>query len=178
MKTLLCSLALVTAASLAQAQDFVGNLNGAQEAVDPSTRSGSGIFNLTLTGTTITISGDFSGLSGTLRDAHIHSSAPAGVNAGVLYPLLSFITPGADNKSGTISATINLVDNANNRGFDVATQLGQLNGGLWYFNIHSNPTFTGGEIRGQILPVPEPSTLALGAMGLGSLLLWGARRRR
>ncbi len=177
MKTLLCSLALVTAASLAQAQDFIANLDGAQEAVNPGTRSGIGIFNLTLTGTTITISGDFSGLSGTLRDAHIHSAAPAGVNAGVLYPLLSFITPGADNKSGTISATINLVDNANNRGFDVATQLGQLNGGLWYFNIHSS-TFTGGEIRGQILPVPEPSTLALGAMGLGSLLLWGARRRR
>jgi hypothetical protein len=33
-------------------------------------------------------------------------------------------------------------------------------GGLWYVNIHSEE-HTGGEIRGQILPIPEPTVAAL-----------------
>jgi hypothetical protein len=61
-------------------------------------------------------------------------------------------------------------------GFDIPTQLNQLNGGLWYFNIHTS-TFGGGEIRGQILPVPEPSTLVLVALGLSGLAVWRERRR-
>jgi MYXO-CTERM domain-containing protein len=176
MKTLLYSLALATAATVCSGQNYVGNLTPGQEAPDPGTRTGSGIFNMTLTGTTLNITGDFGGLSGTFRDAHIHAAALPGVNAGVLYGLASQITLSTDLKSGTINATVQLVDNANNRGFTVAQQLEQLNGGLWYFNVHSS-TFTGGEIRGQINPVPEPSTIALGVLGLGALTLWRARRR-
>jgi hypothetical protein len=51
-----------------------------------------------------------------------------------------------------------------------------LNSGLWYFNIHTS-TFGGGEIRGQILPVPEPSAWALMGLGLGGLLVRHWRRR-
>lgn len=176
MKTLLYSLALATATTVCSGQNYVGNLTPGQEAADPGTRTGSGIFNMTLTGTTLNITGDFGGLSGTFRDAHIHAAALPGVNAGVLYGLASQITLSTDLKSGTINATVQLVDNANNRGFTVAQQLDQLNSGLWYFNIHSS-TFTGGEIRGQINPVPEPSTIALGLLGLGGLALWRSRRR-
>jgi len=60
-------------------------------------------------------------------------------------------------------------------GFSLAQQISQLEGGLWYINIHS-ANFGGGEIRGQILPVPEPSTLALLGLGAGALV-WRLRRR-
>jgi MYXO-CTERM domain-containing protein len=43
-----------------------------------------------------------------------------------------------------------------------------------YFNIHT-AAFPGGEIRGQLNPVPEPSAFALGVVGLGALTLM--RRR-
>jgi hypothetical protein len=48
--------------------------------------------------------------------------------------------------------------------------------GNGYFNIHTsrNP---GGEIRGQINVVPEPSTYLLMATGLGGLMLVARRRR-
>ncbi len=46
--------------------------------------------------------------------------------------------------------------------------------GEYYFNLHT-ANFPAGEIRGQIEPVPEPSsvlgTLAFGALGAGSLLI-------
>jgi MYXO-CTERM domain-containing protein len=174
MKTLLYSIALAVVTTVCQAQSVSVILDPIQDG--GGTRSGFGIFNLTLTGDVLTITGEFSGLSGNFRDAHIHAAAPAGLNAGVLYGLSSFIAPGINPGAGTINATVNLVDNANNRGFSVATQKEQLASGLWYFNIHSS-TFTGGEIRGQINPVPEPSTIALGVLGLGGLALWRSRRR-
>jgi hypothetical protein len=47
--------------------------------------------------------------------------------------------------------------------------------GRAYFNIHST-SFTGGEIRGFLSEVPEPSTYAMLLLGLGLLAL-GTRRR-
>ncbi len=174
MKTLLYSLALAAATAVGQAQSVDVTLDPAQDG--GGARTGTGLFNITLTGDILTITGEFSGLSGNFRDAHIHGAAAMGANAGVLYGLASAITLGPDSRSGTINATITLVDNANNRGFSVATQKEQFANGQWYFNVHST-TFTGGEIRGQILPVPEPSTIALGVLGLGGLVLWRSRRR-
>jgi hypothetical protein len=49
-------------------------------------------------------------------------------------------------------------------------------GGNAYFNIHST-SFGGGEIRGFLVPVPEPSTLAFAGLGLIGAILGFARRR-
>jgi len=59
--------------------------------------------------------------------------------------------------------------------YSIANQISDLEGGLWYINIHSS-VFPNGEIRGQILPVPEPSILALFGLS-ASALLWHLRRR-
>lgn len=176
MKKLLSLLGILAVPFLAQAQSFVGNLTPGQEAPDPLTRAGSGIFNLVLVGQTMTLSGSFSGISGNFSDAHIHGASTPGVNSGVLYSIVSLLTLGPDNKSGTLNGQITLVPTPNGRNVPIAQQLQDLNNGLWYFNIHSS-TFGGGEIRGQILPVPEPSTLALVGLGLGGLLLRQWRRR-
>jgi hypothetical protein len=174
MKNLLSLMGLLVLPALVQAQSFIANLDGAQDG--GGGRTGSGLINLTLTGTTFTFNGSFSGLSGTVSSGgfHIHAPAPAGQNASVLYPLFPSITLGADGKSGTINGSQALV--AGQLTFDIPTQINQLNNGLWYFNIHTS-TFGGGEIRGQILPVPEPSTLALVGLGIGGLLVRQWRRR-
>lgn len=54
-------------------------------------------------------------------------------------------------------------------------QISQLQGGLWYVQITSF-TMPDGQLRGQILPVPEPPTWAL--FGTGTLLFWWYGRRK
>jgi hypothetical protein len=174
MKTILSVLSFVVSVSVASAQSFIANLDGAQDG--GGARTGSGVINLTLTGTTFTFSGSFSGLSGTVNNGgfHIHAPAAPGQNANVLYPLFPSITLNPDNKSGTINGSQTLV--AGQLGFDIPTQINQLNSGLWYFNIHTS-TFGGGEIRGQILAVPEPSTVGLVGLGLAGMIGLAIRRR-
>jgi len=46
-------------------------------------------------------------------------------------------------------------------------QIPELESGLWYVNVTS-AAYPDGQLRGQILPVPEPSALAL--LGLGAVL--------
>ena len=184
MKTILSVLAFVASVSLASAQSYIANMDGAQDG--GGGRTGSGIVNLTLNGSTLTLSGTFSGLSAPVSSggAHIHGPAsplggPAPTSAGVLYSIFSLLTINADQRSGTINGTVNLATGTG--GFDLPTQLTQLNTGLWYLNIHTSGTggtgFPGGEIRGQILAVPEPSTLAMLGLGLVGMIGLGMRRR-
>ena len=179
MKRLLPLIGLMTSLSFVHAQSFNVILSPEQEANPANGRTGSGIGNLTLTGTTLNVNVTFGGLSHVWSADHIHGPASADPlsTASVLYGLQSITTLDAGNLSGTISGNVNLL--AGTGGFDLATQMNQLNSGMWYVNIHTSGTggFPGGEIRGQILPVPEPSTLVLGALGLGGLVVWRVRRR-
>lgn len=174
MKTLFPLVVLLAGIASASAQNFLVSLDAAQEVGGPAGGTGSGMGTITLSGTSLTFNNIlYSGLSGTVTAAHIHGAAPPGVNAGVLY----FLTPtftATGGTSGSINGTLTLMDGMG--GFTIAQQLTQLNSGLWYINIHTSPTFSGGEIRGQIIPVPEPATWALGGLGLLGLLAWGRRK--
>ena len=114
---------------------FAARLEGTQEApANASTATGTGSVTLNEAETQITVNMSFSGLGSAQTAAHIHSTAPVGVNAPVLFNL----------GTGQISGAT----------FDVTPQqVVQLRAGLMYFNVHT-ANFPGGEIRGQIVSQP------------------------
>jgi ABC-type amino acid transport substrate-binding protein len=151
MKSLaLSALALaltLTACGGAKTSTYVASLSSANEVPPVTTVTATGTATLVLDEDTkvATLTGSVTGLSGDLTMAHIHGSAAAGANAGVLFTL----EPKNDtaNKSATIKdaptaamAKITLTDD----------QITELKAGKFYVNVHTaaNP---GGEARGQLL---------------------------
>lgn len=127
---------------------FFATLNGAQE-VPPTNSAGTGTATLVLSPDekTARVSVNFSGLSSTQTDAHIHGPAGVGVEAGVLFPL----------PSGPVSDfNIDLTP----------SQAQDLKNGLFYVNIHTS-TFPGGEIRGQFQTSASASSIQFGATQIG-----------
>ena len=113
--------------------------------------SGTGSATITLDDTTDVLSWNvtWSGLGGSVTGAHFHGPAFPNQNAG---PQVA-ITLASPSIGNTVIG---------------AVQQAELLAGLWYLNIHSS-TFPGGEIRGQVVVVPEPNTallLSLGLLGL------------
>ena len=151
--------------SFAALEDFRVSLDAAQDGGAGRQGSGFGTVTLDTVANTITLNNiTYSGLSANSTLAHFHGPAAAGANASVLYDLAGFTTLGGT--SGTFSGTFSLT--AGTGGFSIAQQVSQLEGGLWYLNVHS-ATFGGGEIRGQVLPIPEPSTLGFLRLGVCAL---------
>ena len=103
----------------------------------------------------------FTDLTGDWTNSHIHigaSNYPAlNTSGGVVIGLNALHTP-SGARSGIYSGAVTLTE----------AQEVQLLANQYYINIHS-ATFPGGEIRGQLIAVPEPSAalLALAAAGLG-----------
>jgi hypothetical protein len=104
--------------------------------------------------TQLSITCSFQNLIGVYTLSHIHGPATPGVNAGVRW---GFVAPAAPwvfsngNHDGTITNFI--VSPVN------ATDVANLNAGLFYVNVHSDFR-PGGEIRGQLglAPVPTAKT--------------------
>ena len=137
---------------------------------------------------TLAISANWSGLTGTTTIAHIHCCvAPPGtagvaVTPGTLpgFPMGltsgSYTTPSPLDLTDPATYTASFVTNfggGTTAGAEAAL-LDGLNSGTAYFNIHTSE-FPGGEIRGFLAPIPEPQTWALMITGFGLL---GAVMRR
>lgn len=137
---------------------------------------------------TLFIDVTFSGLTGTTTAAHIHApTAVAGTGtAGVATTLPFFTGFPIGVTSGSFTTTLDLTSASSYNasyvtanGGTTATAESALATAIAsdeaYLNIHTS-TFGGGEIRGFLTAVPEPSSTAL--LGLGGVLLaWVARRR-
>jgi len=166
MNKSLATLALAAAFStgIASAQTvFHAVLTGSQEVpANGSTATGFGTVTLNAAQNQITVDESWTGLSAPATASHIHGPAGVGTNANVLFPFSA--VPAVT--SGSIPE----------QSFSITpTQVGYLENGLLYMNVH-DATFPGGEIRGQLVLTPEPSTWAL--IGLSGVALLVARRRR
>ncbi len=127
--------ALSSPVAWAAPKQFLANLNGGQET-PPVNTTAFGVAHLTLDQSTnqLCFSITFTGLSSAETAAHIHGPAEPGVPAGILVAL-----PTGNPKNGCVGP----LDK---------TTVKHLIKNLTYVNIHST-SFTGGEIRGQILRI-------------------------
>jgi CHRD domain/PEP-CTERM motif len=170
--------------------NYITNLSGPNEfPANASPGTGFGTVVYDDVAHTLGLNVSFSGLTGTTTASHIHAptSAPFFQNAGVATTTPSFagfplgVTSGAFSNllDLTLASSYNPSFVTANGGTTATAEVAlaaAIAGGKAYWNIHSS-TFGGGEIRGFLVPeVPEPSALAL--LALGTALVAFARRRR
>jgi hypothetical protein len=123
-----------------------------------------------------------------LVNAHIHASPTATPtsNVGVVWgffgapdsnvPLMDYVlTPFASGVGGTFTSTWNM--NEGNGGTTLGAQIDNIQNGRAYLNFHTTQ-FTGGEIRGHLTLIPEPSTVVLALLGTLAVGLVAIRRVR
>jgi CHRD domain/PEP-CTERM motif len=179
---------LLAAPAQAQVTYFQGSF-----AAEASGATGSGALHMVYDAAahTLDISATWAGLSGNTSTAHIHccTAAPNTGTAGVALAE-SGLLPGfpLGVQGGGYTRLIDLTATnqygaafvAASGGTTAAAEarlIANLTSGNAYFNIHSTPTFTGGEIRAFVTVVPEPQTYALMLAGLG-WVGWTVRRRQ
>jgi len=153
----------VTSLASAQTYQLDANLDPFQEVPPHNTPGyGSADFTLDTVAATLTVNANTGSYSDLLAGASTVRLQDAAVGAnGPTIGTFNLDTPG--NTSGTFSNSV---------GSLTAGQIADILAGNTYINI-TDSVFPSGEIRGQILLVPEPSSIAALA-GLG----WLTLRRR
>jgi CHRD domain len=142
-KMLIAALALaaaMTACTSPMTNTYKTTLAGTNEVpAVTTTGTGSATATLDINTKVLTVTGNYSALSGAVvtPGAHIHGPALAGTNAPVIFNLV--FTESATAGTGTLSGTFTLTD----------AQITDLNDGKYYVNVHTAKN-NGGEIRGQL----------------------------
>ena len=136
-RTLLATAAVLALSAMpayAEMLKFTADLTAASE-VPPTDSTGTGKVDATLDtdSKVFTWTVTYEGLSGDATGAHFHGPAAADANADPVVPL-------ADPLASPINGNATLTDE----------QITQLQGGSWYFNLHT-AKFPDGEIRGQVM---------------------------
>ncbi len=134
-----------------------------------STGLGTGMVTLDTGTDTLSVDVSYSGLTGAATLAHIHAGGPGAIGSPIV-TLNSFIDEPGVAGTGTVIATI-----PNIRSALTDQQILDLLNGQTYLNVHT-ASFPGGEIRGAVVAVPEPGTLAL--LAVGAAIGLRLRRRR
>jgi hypothetical protein len=143
-------------------------LNTAQTAMTMSAQ----VFNIDFTGSQTADPND------NLTNAHIHASptVTATTNAGVVWGFIGspfndnnpndvVVTPFSSGVGGTVTAKWDAPEGNNTT---LTAQIPNILSTHSYINFHTTQ-FGGGEIRAFLVPVPEPSTIALFGCGLAGL---------
>lgn len=127
---------LAAGSAAAETVRLSANLQPSSE-VPPTTSKGSGSVDATYDTVTRTLQWTvtYQGLTGPATAAHFHGPAPVGQNAGVQVPIPK------EGLAIPIKGSKELTE----------TQVTELMGGRWYFNVHTKE-HPAGEIRGQMLP--------------------------
>lgn len=182
MKAKLFILTLLACALAAQAQgtlQFYARATGANEVPpnnDPTIAAGT----FTLEGNILNFRLNVPAVTFSAQSAYIQGPALPGVNAPVIFDLGGpvFHSGSSFGDPPPYYAFFSPFDGTFGAGPFTLTsgQIDELVSGLWYVHITSfeRPE---GQLRGQILPVPEPSALALLIMGFGIIGLRCGKRK-
>ncbi len=166
-------------------------LDGASEA-PPNASPGTGIayVDFDTTAHTMRVQVTFSGLMAGVTAAHIHAAtaAPFTGTASVATQTPTFVGFPSAVTSGSYDETFDLTLASSYRAGFITANGGSIANSeaallfaathnTAYLNIHTT-AFPGGEIRGFLTVVPEPSSFVLGGFGLMALGFWARRNRR
>ncbi len=140
---------LVAGSAAAQTMYSFGAVLSGEQEVPPSGSPAVGVISVVFVDNPapfpdgIVVGGGFDDLTGDYSASHLHTGA-VGVNGPVFQGLA--VQPGDDAREGEWVTDENTYASS-------ASVLADLQAGLVYANVHST-TFPGGEIRGQLRPVP------------------------
>jgi hypothetical protein len=175
--------------SLASVVQYSASLSGPNESpANASPGTGDALVTVDLSASTMRVEVSFTGLLGTTTASHIHAPTlvPLTGTAGVATTTPTFTGFPLGVTSGTYDHTFDLTltssynssyvaGNGGTASGAMSALLASLGAGKSYLNIHTS-AFGGGEIRGFLTEVPEPSTCTL--LLLGTAGVFGRRTRR
>jgi hypothetical protein len=185
---LLLFFSLLVSNARAATLSYTVNMTGPNEfPANTSLGFGSGLISYDNTAHTLNLGFSFQGLTGTTTASHIHAATtlPFTGTAGVATttPTFAGFPLGVMNGSYTnlldLTASTSwnpayITANGGTTAGAEAALAAAMASGEAYLNIHTT-SFPGGEIRGFLIAVPEPSAMAL--IGLGAAA-WAFRRKK
>jgi hypothetical protein len=128
---------------------YIATMTGANERPTANTSTATGTGTFVLTGNSLSYTITVTGLTNPATGAHIHVGA-SGVAGPIIVPFLVSFTQAGTVSAGTIDLSFPIATSGTTTITGDSLKV-LLNNGNAYLNVHDNPTFGGGEIRGQII---------------------------